>query len=129
MSTFAERFCKFYGVQPDDYARTVFRLTAYRGARILAPLLRLLNPDYFACDYSFIRNVGALQRPEDLIDEIRYYFWHPWNRGLLRRTLRLRVSAGRMTKLTALVMTEAGQKQLSWGRPPAGHKRAWKPAA
>jgi hypothetical protein len=113
--SFAELYCARYGIDPAEFASAVFAVTAYKRALLLAPLLRRLHSDYFACDYSFIRCVGELRQPERLIDEIRYFYWHPWNRGLLRRTLRFRVSAARMSNLVWLVMSEprAGENRGS----------------
>jgi hypothetical protein len=124
MKTFAELFCAHYGIEPEHYLRTVFRVTLHRRALLLAPVLGLFAPDHFARDLSFIRCVGELQRPADLLDEIRYFYWHPWNRGFLRRRLRLRVSAARMTKLVRLVMPDDSAGPAPWTRPPAGTKRA-----
>jgi hypothetical protein len=127
MKTFAERFCAFYGVEPCEYTRAVFHLTAYRRARFLAPILRLFNPDYFACDYNFIRGVGEIERDDELIGEIRYFYWHPWNRGFLRRTLRLRVSAARMTALTRSIMRDGDGDPISWERSAAARNNVRRP--
>jgi hypothetical protein len=124
MRTFAELLCEHYGIEPEHYLRTVFRVTLHRRALLLAPVLGLFAPDHFACDLSFIRRVGELQRPADLMDEIRYFYWHPWNRGFLRRTLRLRVSAARMTRLVRVILPEEAPGPVPWARPPAGTKRA-----
>jgi len=113
MRTFAERFCARYGVPPEGYAGRVFQLTLYRRTRPLVWLLRLIDPDYFACDYTFIRGVGRLKGLDDLLDEIRYYCGLPGNRGFLRRALRLRVSAARIAGLVETVMNDGQQPSLS----------------
>jgi hypothetical protein len=124
MKTFAELFCLHYGTEPEHYARTALRMTLHRRALVLAPLLGLFAPDHFACDLNFLRCVGELHRPADLLDEIRYFYWHPWNQGFLRRNLRLRVSAARVTRLVRVIMPEESPSPEPWARLPAGTKRA-----
>jgi len=61
--------------------------------------LLALIPDYFAPDLRLIRYVGRLRRAEDLRYEEIGFDQDRANRGLLRRTLRLRVSTRRLRRI------------------------------
>lgn len=103
---FSEKFCRQFNVPPADYRAALLRRTLYPSARWLRPFLRLLDHDYFAVDHAFIDSVGRLKRLRDLVAESHEFARHPANRGFLRRTLRLRVSVGRMHDIVNQVMND-----------------------
>jgi len=65
------------------------------------PVRKLLQqiPDYFTSDHEFIRSVGDLRSRRFFHAEAGEYSTHASNRGLLRRFLRLRVSAERTRRI------------------------------
>lgn len=96
--SFAERFCTARKIHPAGYDEAVLRLTLRPVARVLRPILNL-NRDYFASDRELIRDVGRISRLEDFEAEAQDFSQNPYNRGLLHRVLRLRVSRRRLRAL------------------------------
>jgi hypothetical protein len=96
--TFAEAFCRRHALAPGEFEAAVLRGALYPMARVLRPLLAL-DRDYFAPDRDFVRGVGRLRTAADFMPEAEDFAQHPENRGLLRRRLRLRVSARRLHRL------------------------------
>lgn len=104
--SFAETFCAKHQVHPAQYETTVLRLTLHRAARVLYPLLNL-NPGYCAPDRGFIRSVGRISRIDDFRSEEHDFSHDPENRGLLHRTLKLRVSGRRMHDLVRAALRDS----------------------
>lgn len=99
--SFEETFCAQYGVPPELYGTTVLRLTLYAHARWLASM----SPrSFLAPDRYFVTCVGRLTRWRGFASEAREFQHLPENRRFWRRTLRLRVSVGRMRVLFSEVM-------------------------
>lgn len=103
---FAEKFCLQFKIPPAKFRDALLSRTLYPTARLLRPILTLLNHDYFAADLSYIDGVGRIRRLRELANESYEFNQHPDNRGLLRSTLRLRVSVGRMHDLVHSVMND-----------------------
>lgn len=103
---FAEKFCRQYKLPPTEFRAALLSRTLYPTARLLRPLLTLLNHDYFAADLSYIDGVGRIRRLRELANESYEFNQHPGNRSFLRSTLRLRVSVGRMHDLVHAFMND-----------------------
>ena len=56
--TFSESVCEQLGLHPNQYENVVFQRCLYRKARLLRPLLKCYNRNFFAPDRDFIRRVG-----------------------------------------------------------------------
>jgi len=97
--TFSERFCAQNGIEPEEFARMVFKRALYRRAWPFAGLLRFLSPNYFAADFDLIYGVAQLRRMREFMTEAERFNEHPANRGWLHRRLRLRVSTNRLKQL------------------------------
>lgn len=93
--TFRERYCQSLGLSLDQFEPHLFRRGLYWHARPLVPLLRLI-PDYFSADHEFVRSVGDIRSRRFFHAEAGEYHMDTANRGILRRFLRLRVSAERV---------------------------------
>ena len=98
-TTFAEAYCLRHNIPTEDFAKVVLARTLYPHARLLAPLLRELNPDHFAADLDLVRGAGQLRRVRDFSNEAAEFAYHPANRGDSRRLLRLRISTQRLRQL------------------------------
>ena len=97
--TFRERFCQRHGLPLHDFESRVFSETLYLPARPVVSLLRWIQPDFFSSDLEFIRSVGDIRSRRYFHAEAGEFHTHPSNRGILRRWLRLRVSAERVRRL------------------------------
>jgi len=106
MKTFAEIYCEQTGLPPAKFGRVLLWRGLYPQARLLKPLLHLLGRDYFAADRDFVYGVGQLRRISDFASEAAEFHSHPANHSLLRRRLRLRVSARRLRRLVEEAFVE-----------------------
>jgi hypothetical protein len=95
-------FCERYHCSPSEYEKRALRKCLYLHARILAPLLRLLNPGCFERDLVFIEYFGRAKNWEEVTTEIAAL--HDQDRfkpRFARSTLRFRVSGRKASKLAA----------------------------
>jgi hypothetical protein len=81
----------------------------------VAGLVRRLDNRHFLADYEFVEDVGHLRCMEDFTLALGSYLEHPANWGLLRRKLRLRVSARRMLAIVRTVFAADGAAVPSKG--------------
>jgi len=107
MQTFAKLFCEHYHVAPQRYQRAVFWRCLHRRAWVLAPLLLLLNRDFFTADFDLIERIRTLKSASELYGEVDDFNAHPWNCGFARRWLRMRLSIRRLTHLVNHVFAKA----------------------
>ena len=118
-SDFAQLYCEHFRSEPAAFRQAVLRRTLYPQARLLRPLLRVFKPDFFAADFDFIDSVGRITRRRDFSSEADEFVHHPENRGFWRRTLRLRVSVGRMHRLVGEVFGETSTHPFPHPSSPA----------
>lgn len=116
--TFRERYCALHQIAVGDFEDHLLRRSLYFHARPLRGVLALL-PDYFAADREFLRSVGDIRSRRLFHAEAGEYHAHPANRSLLRRWLRLRVSAERVR-----VNMEASWQGHGTASPVAGNLSA-----
>lgn len=109
--TFRERYCRRWNLRPEDFEDHLFRRALYLHARLLRPLLELLN-GHFTADREFLRSVADLRSRRMFHAEASEFHSGEAGRRFLRRWLRLRVSADR----TRLLMEECWGASQS--RPP-----------
>lgn len=102
-----ELFCARHGVAPEHCEHEIFRRTLYPWARLVAPILTLLNPQHFVPDYEFVQRTAKLRSRGKLQGEIVNFLEHPWNAGFGRKVLRLRISTRRMKQLVQVTFNGA----------------------
>jgi hypothetical protein len=56
--TFKILFCQRFACSAEQYERRAFRKLLYSHAKVVAPVLRLLNQEVFAKDVLFLRDLG-----------------------------------------------------------------------
>jgi len=105
VKTFEDQFCAAHAVAPEDYVDAVLKQSLHPLARWLRPVL-VLAPGHFAADRNFIKGVGRISRLEDFDGEVRDYLIDPDNSGFLRRTLKLRVSVTRLSRIVRDVLRD-----------------------
>ena len=106
--TFAELYCSQHHLAPGDFNRVVFLRSLYPPARLISRLVEALSHDFFEPDRSLVSAVGALRRARDFSGEISEFVHHPANRRFARRTLRMRISAGRLRLIFKTTLAAAG---------------------
>ena len=92
--TFRERYCRQWELRPDEFEEHAFRRGLYPHARVLRPLLGMID-GYFGPDREFIQTVANLRSRRLFHAEAAEYHALSDRRRVLRRWLRLRVSAER----------------------------------
>ena len=92
--------CQRFNCPTSEYEERVFRKCLYWHARLLAPVVRRLNPGFFAEDFKFIRYLGASTGLREVITDLMNFrdanlgqasFW--------RTTLKIRVSGRKASRL------------------------------
>jgi hypothetical protein len=99
MGTFANRYCEQHNLPREDFDRVVFRRALPNRVRLIAPLIAAISPTYFAPDFDFVRDIGAMRQPSDFKWALADFRSHTANREFLRRQLRLRTSVSRMRRV------------------------------
>src|SRR5579862_5449682 len=98
---FKSLFCERFGCPPEEYEERAFRKFLYWHAKLLAPVVRLVNRDFFKDDFQFIRYLGeaadSRQAKVDVLDfkDLDRKHWR-----LLHSGLNIRVS-GRKARRVA----------------------------
>ena len=84
----------------------------YSHARLLAPVVRRLNPDFFAEDFKFIRYLGAAAGSRDAdVDVLNFHDLNLGKPSFWRTGLKIRVSGRKASRLAHALFTaerEAG---------------------
>jgi len=108
-SEFQILFCQRFGCPLGEYQERAFRQCLYWHAKPLAPVLRKLNPNFFAEDFKFIRYLGdangmreARANAADFRDGVK--------RSFLRNTMKIRVSGRKATRLAETLFLEARRR-------------------
>jgi|UniRef100_UPI00404A8757 hypothetical protein len=76
----------------------------YPHARLLVPVILLVNGNYAAADNDFVSSVGQITHYHEFYTASIDFVHHPENRGLLRRLFRLRVSTERLRHIVRATM-------------------------
>ena len=97
--TFAELYCEQHELRPEQYESVVLRRASYPHARLLAPLIKLLDPEYFVADLDFVRSVARLRRFREFFYEAEEFAHHPANRGFFRLTGNMRLSSRALRRM------------------------------
>lgn len=109
-ATFADRYCARHGITRDDYARHLLRRILYPQARLIAPLIELLDSDYFAAEMDFIDDVSGLTEYHEFFGSSVEFAHHPANRGWPRHLLRMRGSSERMRRIVRAELRTGGSR-------------------
>ena len=102
--SFQSAFCQHYGYSAEEYERGLFRRGFYFHARLLSPILRWFNPNFFDEDLAVVRDLADMTSPEIIGGELS--FFHGRNvrdKNWLRKTLLLRLSVGKLRRICARV--------------------------
>ena len=97
LSTFREKYCAACGCDREAFAARLFWRCLHRHALPLAPIIAVVQPDYFARDRELIALAGKARTMRELNEEIRLYVddarnyrWWPRQARVRRSTRRLR---------------------------------------
>ena len=91
--TFETLFCERFGCLPEQYEGRAFRELLYGHAKVIAPVLRMVTPDFFAEDLRFIRDLGqATDLREANVSAASFQDSNGTRGRFWRKALRIRVS-------------------------------------
>jgi len=93
-------FCERFDCPPSEYEERAFRKCLYPHARLLAFLIRIISPNFFAEDFKFVRYLGESTSLRDVsADRMNFHDANRSNPKFLRTALRIRVSGRKATRL------------------------------
>jgi hypothetical protein len=95
-STFEELYCARHACNGTVFREAVFRRCLSRQARLVASVIWTWRRSFFDGDLKLIDELAHLRSVEQVRDELSDFRQEPKNRRFLRRTLRLRLSSGRV---------------------------------
>ena len=111
---FKSLFCEKFGCPPARYEDRAFRKCLYWHALFLAPVIRLIRPDFFFEDFKFIRYLGDSLGVRDATVDIRNYGdVNRRNLGFLRTGLKIRVSGQKASRLVHQLFLEAEEAEAA----------------
>lgn len=98
--SFKDAYCERYRCAPGRFVIRVFKGGLYRRARLLGPLVMLINRRFFRLDIDLINEVGATRSWSDFNFVISNHVQSSQLRsGFLRNGLKLRVSCHRLKRM------------------------------
>lgn len=105
---FRSLFCGRFQCAPSEYEEKAFRKCLYAHARLLAPLIHRVSPDFFSLDFKFIEylgnSVGLREATHDVLD---FNDANRGNRNFWRTGLKIRASGRKATRLVYELLKEA----------------------
>ena len=120
--SFSESVCEKLGLHPNQYENEVVNRCLYGKARVLRPLLKFYNRNFFSPDHEFVRRIGKIRRRAELMRELDEFYYHPKNGNWLRRRFKLRISCRKVVALVKEVMPELrASGSANYGLPPMGN--------
>jgi hypothetical protein len=97
---FKSLFCEKFKCPPEEYEERAFRMFLYGHARVLAPVLRTVNKDFFQDDFNFLRYLGdALDARQAKVDVLDFKDTDIKRWRLLHSGLRIRISHRKARRL------------------------------
>jgi hypothetical protein len=104
---FSALFCQRFNCHASEYEERVFNHCLYWHAKLLAPVLRVVRPNFFAEDLKFIRYLGASTGVREAeIDLLNFRDANAGRGSFLRTNLKIRVSGRKAGRLAQRLFAE-----------------------
>lgn len=111
MTSLKSAYCQKYDCSPDQFEEKVFRKCLYPQARLVASFIRLFSHRFFFYDFELLNSVGEASTLSEIVADIGAFRCNPrWQGGVLRRTLRIRISGKRLIALAKGLLKEESQR-------------------
>jgi len=111
--------CQRFSCPTSEYEERVFRKCLYWHARLLAPVVRRLMPDFFGEDFKFIRHLGASTGlRETRVDLLNFRDTNLGKPSFWRTGLRIRVSGRKARRLAQRLFAAQKEANLPTHSPP-----------
>lgn len=96
---FQQLFCEYSECPLESFEPVFFRLNLYTHARLLAPIIRWLDPDFFHEDYGVVHEIAGVDCAKVYQMEVsRFYGRNVRDRNLLRKMFFLRISGKKLVR-------------------------------
>ena len=119
--------CQRFHCPTSEYEERVFRKCLYWHARLLAPVVRRLNPDFFTEDFKFIRYLGeSTSLRETNADLMNFRDANLGKPSFWRTTLKIRVSGRKANRLAQRLFAaerEANSQPIDDAASPSDAQR------
>ena len=100
-------FCQHFNCPPAEYEIRMLRKSLYWHARVLAPLVRAIKPNFFAEDLKFIRHLATSTETRELaVDQFNFRDANRANANFWRTMLKIRVSGRKAGRIASALLTE-----------------------
>ncbi len=105
-------FCEQFGCPPNEYVDRAFQRCLYAHARLAAPLVLKVSPNFFAEDFKFIGDLGhATTMHEAKADRLNFNRANASRGNFCRATFKLRVSGRKAMSQARELFSHERQKQ------------------
>jgi len=102
-------FCRHFNCSPSEYEDWAFRQLLYPHARLVARLIRMMNPGFFVQDFKFIRYLGeATDLREAKTSAADFQDANAGKRNFWRTGLRIRISGLKASRLADQLFAQSG---------------------
>ena len=109
--------CQWFNCPTSQYEERVFEECLYWHARLLAPVVRRLRPDFFAEDFKFIGYLGTSTGLREVsVDVANFRDANAGEQSFWRSTLRLRVSGRKASRLAQQLFAAGREANLPINR-------------
>ncbi len=106
--------CQRFNCPTSEYEERVFKKCLYWHARLLAPVLRRLKPDFFMEDFKLIRYLGASTDLRDaIVDLMNFRNANLGKPSFWRTTLKIRVSGRKASSLARRLLAAEKEANLA----------------
>lgn len=107
-------FCQRYDRPDSDYERRAFSLCLYTHAKMVAPIIHRIAPEFFAPDLKFIRDLGeTIGSREASAEASNYQDANRARPNFWRTGLKIRVSGRKATALAYRLFAEERKHETS----------------
>ena|SRR5579862_1775249 len=111
-------FCEKFGCPPGDYEERAFRKCLYWHARVLAPVIRVVKPDFFQEDLKLIGYLGEAEGVRDATaDLVEYSYLNRAHGRFMHANLNLRVSGKKASQMVNQLFQQASRVKTDSAAP------------
>jgi len=115
---FTSLFCEQYHCAPSEFEERALRVCLYWRARILAPLIRLIWPNYFGRDLELIRYLAKTPGRRDAMNELSAFMEADKARGgFARKMLYIRIAPQKTSRLIGLLFDRRAKRENPGAAP------------
>lgn len=94
---FRDAYCQKYGCTPEAFEKRLFWHSLHTLAKPIAPLVLMLNRDFFQPDFEAIKHLGNSTNRLNFVSELDAFFYqNRTSKSAFRGLLKLRISGKKL---------------------------------